>query len=86
MAVAQEQVQQNAVSLKLPTFWTNQLKVWFQQTVVQFALRQVTADKAEYFYVVAALDQDSAQTVNNFLEQPPAKQKYATLKRRLLDS
>ena len=52
------QQQQNAVSLKLPAFWTSQPKVWFQQSEAQFTLRNITADDTKYYYVVAALDQD----------------------------
>ena len=48
--------QQNAVSLKLPAFWTSQPKVWFQQSEAQFAWRNITADDTKYYYVVAALD------------------------------
>ena len=81
-----DQPQQNAVSLKLPGFWTKQPKVWFQQSEAQFALRQITADVTKYYYVVAALDQDSTQRVIDFLENPPAENKYAELKRRLLQT
>ena len=69
------QQQQNAVSLKLPAFWTSQPKVWFQQSEAQFALRNITADDTKYYYVVAALDQDSAQRVIDFLENPPEENK-----------
>ena len=51
----------NAVTLKLPPFWTSQPRVWFQQVEAQFALRHVTADDTKYYYVVAALDQETAQ-------------------------
>ena len=54
--------------------------------MTQFAPRLVNADDIKYFYVVAALDQDSAQRVVDLLEHPPAEQKYAVLKRRLLDT
>ncbi|KFD56700.1 hypothetical protein M514_02376 [Trichuris suis] len=35
---------ENAVSLKLPTFWTSQPQVWFEQVEAQFNLRQISAD------------------------------------------
>ena len=69
----------DAVSLKLPEFWTSHLRVWFQQTEAQFALGQVTADNTKYFYLVAALDQDSAQRVIDLLEDPPRDHKYLAL-------
>ena len=72
--------------MKLPEFWTSRPRVWFQQTEAQFVLRQVTADNTKYFYVVAALDQDSAQRVIDLLEDPPRDHKYLALKKRLLDT
>ena len=83
---SEQETQQHAVSLKLPEFWTSHPRVWFQQTEAQFALRQVTADNTKYFYVVAALDQDSAQRVIDLLEDPPRDHKYLALKKRLLNT
>ena len=83
---SEQEMQQHAVSLKLPEFWTSHPRVWFQQTEAQFALRQVTADNPKYFYVVAALDQDSAQRVIDLLEDSPRDHKYLALKERLLDT
>ena len=83
---SEQETQQHAVTLKLSEFWTSHPKVRFQQTEAQFALRQVTADNTKYFYVVAALDQDSAQRVIDLLEDPPRDHKYLALKKRLLDT
>ena len=77
---SEQETQQHAVSLKLPEFWISHPRVWFQQTEAQFALRQVTADNTKYFYVVAALDQDPAQRVIDFLKDPPRDHKYLALK------
>lgn len=77
----EDQVQ--AVSLKLPTFWTEQPQVWFVQAEAQFAVRNITADDTKYHYVVAALNQDTAKRVIDLLSDPPAAGKYNTLKNRL---
>ena len=76
---SEQEMQQHAVSLKSPEFWTSYPRVWFQQTEAQFALMQVTAGSTKYFYVVGALDQDSA-------EDPPRDHKYLALKKRLLSA
>ena len=73
----------NAVSLKLPTFWTSSPEVWFSQTEAQFALRGITEDATKFYYVVAALDQDTASLVMDVLQAPPAQGKYESLKKRL---
>ena len=74
----------NAVSIKLPTFWTTQPHVWFQQAEAQFTIRGVTADQTMYAYVVAALDQDTASRLLDLLSHPPDTNKYVTIKARLL--
>ena len=76
----------NAISLKLPTFWPANPEVWFQQAEAQFTLRNITADETRYFYVVAALDQDSATRLLDFLKAPPAAAKYDSIKARLLST
>ncbi|KFD60596.1 hypothetical protein M514_27229 [Trichuris suis] len=71
---------ENAVSLKLPVFWTSQPQVWFEQAEAQFHIRQITADTTMYYYVVSALDQDTAGRIIDFLRQPPATDKYKAVK------
>lgn len=76
----------NAVSLKLPQFWTQQPEVWFVQAEAQFHVRNITADDTKYHYVVAALDQDTASRILDLLQHPPAAHKYQNIKDRLLKS
>ena len=76
----------NAVSLKLPSFWAQQPRVWFAQAESQFAIRKITAAETKYHYVVAALDQETATRVLDVIEEIPTSNPYQTLKDRLLDS
>ena len=78
--------EEHAVSLKLPTFWTSQSEVWFVQAEAQFELRRVTADETKYFYVLAALDQETATRVLDLIRRPPNEDKYKALKDRLIDT
>ena len=50
----------SAVALKLPNFWTMQPEIWFTQAEAQINIRGITSDDTKYYYVVAALDQDTA--------------------------
>ena len=77
---------EHAVSMKLPTFWTVQPEVWFVQAEAQFRLRRIDADETRYYYVVAALDQDTAARVLDLVNTPPDSDKYVALKTRLLDT
>ncbi|KII70905.1 hypothetical protein RF11_00896 [Thelohanellus kitauei] len=65
-----------AVSLKLPTFWTFQPDIWFYQTEAQFAIQKITSDNTKYSYVIAALDQEAATRLLN----------YINIKRQLLNA
>ena len=75
----------NGVAIKLPPFWPQQARVWFVQAEAQFVIKGVTADLTKYSYVTAALDQNTATRVLDILTDPPASDKYDTLKSRLLD-
>lgn len=80
--MADAQVQ--AVALKLPSFWSAQPAVWFQQAEAQFAVRGITAELTKYYYVIGALDQTTAGRLVDFLETPPTDNQYTALKTRLL--
>ena len=75
-----------AVSLKLPTFWTSQPEVWFAQTEAQFNLCGIKEDETKYYYVIAALDQETASRLMDLIRQPPDDGKYRTLKDRLINT
>ena len=72
--------EENAVALKLPTFWTSQPRVWLE---AQFAIRKITADDTKYYHVLSALDQDTA---TRLISSPPPENKYQVLKDRLVDT
>ncbi len=84
MAEGDNQAAIQAVSLKLPTFWPKQAKVWFSQAESAFALRNIVADDTKYHHVVSVLDQDTALRVSDLLCSPPAANKFNALKDRLL--
>ena len=77
---------ENAVSLKLPSFWSQQPRIWFAQAEGQFAIRKVTDEQTKFNYLVAALDQESATRALDVIEEAPVTNPYKMLKDRLLDS
>ena len=60
-----------AVSFKLPTFWTKQPLTWFSQTEAQFNVKKITTDITIYYYVIAALDQETASRLLDLTANPP---------------
>jgi hypothetical protein len=73
----------NSVSFRLPSFWTSQPQVWFQQAEAQFIIRKITKDEVKYSHIVAALDQDTAGRLLDLLRDPPNEHKYEAIKTRL---
>ena len=71
--------EENAVAIKLPTFWTSQPRVWFAQAEAQFVIRKITADDTKYYHVLSALDQDTATRLLDLISSPPSENKYQTL-------
>ena len=61
----------DAVSLKLPTFWTSTPTTWFAQAEAQFIVRNITNDDTKYYYVIAALDSSTANRAKNKTCSPP---------------
>ncbi len=78
-------VEENAVALKLPTFWTSQPRVWFAQAEAQFVIRKITAHDTKY-HVLSALDQDTATRLLDLISSSLAENKYKTLRDRLVDT
>eukprot|EP00745_Piridium_sociabile_P020648 TRINITY_DN31880_c1_g1_i1.p1 TRINITY_DN31880_c1_g1~~TRINITY_DN31880_c1_g1_i1.p1 ORF type:complete len:285 (+),score=53.29 TRINITY_DN31880_c1_g1_i1:183-1037(+) len=76
--------QVNAVSIKLPEFWTKSPEVWFARVEAQFGTKGINQDQTKYDYVVSALDINTAEEVQSILINPPTDDKYYTLKNALI--
>jgi len=69
-----------AVAVKLPTFWTSSPAAWFAQAEAQFAIRKITDDATQYYYVVSALDNATATRALSLITSPPSTEKYRKIK------
>lgn len=77
----------DAITVKLPKFWSTEPLLWFGQAESQFALRSITVDETKFHHVVAALDQETAKRVADiFISPPPIGTKFKVLKERLLST
>ena len=74
-----------AATVKLPDFWQNNPRSWFQHIEAQFQLRGITQDVTKYFHVVAALDASTTARSMVRLEAPPDVGKYDALKAFLVN-
>ncbi|XP_026736735.1 uncharacterized protein LOC113500224 [Trichoplusia ni] len=71
------------VTSRIPEFWTNMPRLWFNQFECVMA-QQKQGDESKYNLVVSKLDMDVLQQVSDILRDPPAQDKYSTLKQRLI--
>ena len=72
-----------AVSVKLPTFWTDSPEVWFIQAEAQFEVKRITVSRTKFNHCLAALPQDVACRLLDLVRAPPADP-YEALRNRLI--
>ena len=77
-AAPQQQQQQGvqAVSLKLPEFWTDKPEVWFARVEAQFGTKGINQDDTKFNYLVSSLDNTTEGEVEAILLHPPPADKY----------
>lgn len=84
MTETQSSAQVGRVSVKLPPFWDRNPLLWFANIEAQFKISAITEDETQYYYVVAALSSEILSYISDIIMTPPAKDKYALLKERLI--
>lgn len=72
------------VGVKVPPFWKVNPSLWFAQLEAQFANSNITVDSTKFNHVVASIESEVLSAVHDIVLNPPADDKYATLKARLI--
>ncbi|XP_018404603.1 PREDICTED: uncharacterized protein LOC108781185 [Cyphomyrmex costatus] len=67
-------------------FWKTKLDLWFLQMEAQFLTANITVNVTKYNYVIQCFDDTSLTEVSDILLNPPATDKYAALKIRIVSS
>lgn len=75
----------NSVSVKLPLCWRDNIALWFAQAECQFTNSRIKDDCTKYNIIVAALDAETLKCVSDLVIKPPATEKYALLKKNLIE-
>ena len=80
-----QQAPVNATAVKLPTFWQGNPEVWFRQVESVFTTRNpaITTQQTKFEYVIQALDNSTADRVQNIILTPP-ENPYDALKAALI--
>lgn len=73
------------VSVKLPPFWAEKPSLWFAQADSQFTISGITNEDTKFHYIVSQLDTRFAAEVEDLIINPPAEDKYKTLKAKLIE-
>ncbi len=71
-------------SVRLPPFWPDDIELWFARVEAQFRRSRINSDLAKFDHVVEGLDDRVAREVRNIICNPPVSEKYATMKRTIM--
>lgn len=74
----------NRVAVRLPPFWADDPEVWFAQAEAQFTVSGVKDDSTKFAMVVSQLDHRYAKEIKDVIKNPPAVNKYDTVKNELI--
>ncbi|CAH0558639.1 unnamed protein product [Brassicogethes aeneus] len=72
------------VSFKAPEFWKSEPELWFHRIECQFRTAGITTDNSKFDYTVASLSCEVLSEVAEIVRNPPADDKYKTIKERLV--
>lgn len=73
------------VTVRVPPFWRQNPKLWFRQLESQFITSAITSDTTKYHTLVGSIESNILNHVSQIVEEPPAVNKYETLKAALLN-
>ncbi|XP_071454441.1 uncharacterized protein [Hetaerina americana] len=72
------------VTIRIPPFWPDRPALWFAQVEVQFSLAGITNEVTKFSHVVAQLDSNHAQEVEDVIINPPAENPFQRIKEELI--
>lgn len=68
----------------MPAFWPEEPELWFAQLESQFVICGITQDSTKYAYALSQIDTKHAREIKDLITNPPAADKYETIKRTLI--
>ena len=74
----------NAVAVKLPPLWPDNIEMWFVQAESQFRLKGVVVSQTKFDYCIQSMSQEVTVKVLDLIRNPPLNNPYQHLKDRLL--
>jgi hypothetical protein len=74
----------NRVAVKIPPYWKKKPDAWFRQIEASFRTAGVTTDQTKYDHVLANLETQIVDDIDDFFTTEPTENKYDSLKARLI--
>lgn len=75
----------NHVALKLPTFWMNDVSLWFNQAEAQFSIANATSSTLKFNHTLSVLPQEVASQVRDVIvSSSTSSDPYSDLKSALI--
>lgn len=74
----------NRIQVRVPPFWKQNPQLWFTQLEAQFANSNIIADLTKFNTIVGAVESDVLASVSDIVLNPPANNRYRTIKQRLI--
>ncbi|KFD44850.1 hypothetical protein M513_14273 [Trichuris suis] len=69
----------DAVSVKVPPFWSHSPALWFKRVEAQFQVAHITADETKFNYIVGNLECQVMEQCFDIIYSPPETDKYYSL-------
>ncbi|XP_029164797.1 uncharacterized protein LOC114936001 [Nylanderia fulva] len=72
--------------IELPPFYQADPRLWFAQVDLVFANYNITSDITKFKYVATQLSGEALRSVSDLVINPPAQNKYESIKRRVMSA
>ena len=72
-----------AVAVKLPPFWPDNIDAWISQVEAQFRIKGVTSQQTKFDYIVQSMSQSEVVKILDLVRSPPSANPYDILRDRL---
>ena len=80
----------NALAMKLPLFWVDNPRMWFQTAEAQFRIKKITCSSTKFDHVLARIPSELTLSLTTVVSRatatPPSADPYTELKDRLLEA
>lgn len=73
-----------SIHFKVPPFWKQNVPIWFRQVEAQFRVKGITNDEDKYDLILSSIESYTCTQLSDIIMDPPADNKYQTLKERLI--